>query len=141
MMQIDAVKAKAQRIPTIRSKDSVITIKAVVRAQYCLTATELDGPCRARRLSWPRFVAIALVRELLGKSYPEIGRRFGGRDHSSAMHAVQRVAYLRKTDPKCEAEYTEIKRRVEITLGHVYARREDIWGKPFVSIRSKGGAQ
>lgn len=136
-MQIDLAKPKVQAMPTIRSKDPVITIKAIVRAYYRLGAAELDGPCRARRLSWPRFVAMALIRELLGKSYPEIGRLFGGRDHTSAMHAVSRVDELCKADAGCAAEFTEIKRRAGITLGHVYARRQDIWGKPFVSVRKR----
>lgn len=140
MMQISAAKPISQSMPRIRAKSEISTIKAVVCAYFAVTVSEVNSPRRHRRLTWPRFVAIALVHELLGKSYPDIGRRFGGRDHTSAMHAVGRVAELRAKDAKCEAEYTEIKRRARIALGHVYVRRKDLWGRPFVSVRGKGRA-
>ena len=54
---------------------------------------------RERRISRPRQVAMYLAREMTPMSYPEIGRRFGGRDHSTVIHAFRRVERLIQDDP------------------------------------------
>ena len=128
-------------MPVLASADQVATIQAIVRGFYGLRHGELVGPSRERRVSWPRQIAMALVRQLIGSSLPAIGHRFGQRDHTTVMHALRAVADRRRADPKCDAEFREIERRVGLALGATYARRQDIWGRPFVSVRGKGGAQ
>lgn len=130
-------RRRRQRVPTIASTSSIATIQGVVRGYYRLRAGELVGPCRARRLSWPRQIAMVLVRQKVRSSLPEIGRRFGGRDHTTVMHALRAVADRRKGNSRFAADYSEIERRVEIALGQSYVRRQDIWGKPFASIRNR----
>lgn len=124
----------------IVSDDRMTAIQAVVRGYFCLRHGELIGPSRARRVSWPRQIAMVLVRQCDGRSLPEIGRRFGGRDHTTVLHALRAVADRRKSDAHCDAEFIEIERRVGLALGVGYVRRKDILGRPFVSVRGKGGA-
>lgn len=81
---------------------------------------------------------MALVRQKVGHSLPEIGRHFGKRDHTTVMHALRAVKDRRRADPACEVEFLEIERRVLMELGGEYTRRENIMGRPFVSRRGKG---
>ena len=57
------------------------------------------GPKRTRIYARPRQLAMGLARELTGDSFPEIGMAFGGRDHSTVMHACEKVVSLREQDP------------------------------------------
>lgn len=54
---------------------------------------------RSRNFSRPRQVAMALARELTNHSFPEIGEAFGGRHHTTVMHACNEIEELRKNDP------------------------------------------
>src|SRR3546814_12069968 len=65
---------------------------------------------RVRAIARPRQVAMYLAKELTPRSYPEIGRRFGGRDHSTVIHAVRTVEALRVSDSELDAEIAAIRR-------------------------------
>lgn len=67
-------------------------IQEVVAELADLHLTEMHSLRRARSVAWPRQVAMALARDLTPRSLPEIGRAFGGRDHTTVMHAVRQVA-------------------------------------------------
>jgi chromosomal replication initiator protein len=66
---------------------------------------------RARNVARPRQVAMYLAKQLTSRSLPEIGRRFGNRDHTTVMHAVSRVAELMQADGSF-AEDVELLRRM-----------------------------
>jgi chromosomal replication initiator protein len=70
---------------------SVADIQAAVAAHYGVTAQELLSTARTARVAWPRQVAMYLARELTGESLPAIGRQFGGRDHTTVLHAWRRT--------------------------------------------------
>src|SRR3546814_7947784 len=70
---------------------------------------------RVRAIARPRQVAMYLAKELTPRSYPEIGRRFGGRDHSTVIHAVRTVEALRVADSELDAEIAAIRRSEEHT--------------------------
>lgn len=73
----------------------VVTVDSVQREvcrYYGITADELVGQKRTRRLVMPRQVAMYLTRELTDDSLPSIGRAFGGRDHSTVLYAVQKIS-------------------------------------------------
>src|SRR3546814_7587708 len=59
---------------------------------------------RAREVARPRQVAMYLAKRLTPRSLPEIGRRFGGRDHTTVMHAVKRIEELRVEDTELDAD-------------------------------------
>lgn len=84
-----------------------VTIEEIQRKTaeyYKLDLRELHSARRARRVARPRQVAMYLARELTSRSLPDIGRRFGGRDHTTVLHACRRIEALCKTDPVFQQE-------------------------------------
>jgi chromosomal replication initiator protein len=71
---------------------SIGDIQAAVGAHFGLSPAELLSTTRAARIAWPRQVAMYLARELTGESLPAIGRHFGGRDHTTVLHACRRAS-------------------------------------------------
>lgn len=85
----------------LRANDRKVTIDEIQRQvaeYYNLRLTELLSPRRARNIARPRQVAMYLSKQHTSRSLPEIGRKFGGRDHTTVMHAVRKVDDLRKSD-------------------------------------------
>lgn len=85
-------------------------IKKTVAQHYNIRVSDLNSPRRTRSIARPRQVAMALSKELTNHSYPEIGENFGGRDHTTVMHACKKVVELRKTDPQIEEGYNILQR-------------------------------
>jgi chromosomal replication initiator protein len=71
---------------------SIADIQAAVGAHFGLSPQELLSTSRTARLAWPRQLAMYLARELTGESLPAIGRKFGGRDHTTVLHAWRRTS-------------------------------------------------
>jgi chromosomal replication initiator protein len=71
---------------------SVADIQAAACEHFGLTSAELLSTSRTARIAWPRQVAMYLARELTDESLPTIGRSFGGRDHTTVLHACRRIA-------------------------------------------------
>jgi chromosomal replication initiator protein len=71
---------------------SIAEIQAAVGTHFGLTPGELLSTTRSARIAWPRQVAMYLARELTGESLPAIGRHFGGRDHTTVLHACRRAS-------------------------------------------------
>lgn len=80
-------------------------IKDMVAEYYSITVKELVGKKRVRHIARPRQVAMALIREFTGDSFPDIGQMFGARDHSTVMHACETIAKLRQEDPVLDKDY------------------------------------
>ncbi len=98
----------------IRQHDKKVTIEEIMRKvaeHYCLRMSDMTSARRARAVARPRQVAMYLSKTLTSKSLPEIGRRFGGRDHTTVMHAVRKIETLAETDSQI-AEDIEILRRM-----------------------------
>lgn len=81
------------------------SIKGMVAEYYGISVKDLIGKKRARQIARPRQIAMALTREFAGDSYPEIGQAFGGRDHTTVMHACEKVEQLRIEDPSFDKDY------------------------------------
>jgi chromosomal replication initiator protein len=79
---------------------SVEDIQAAVCERFHLDHGDLVSPSRAQRLAWPRQLAMYLSRELTDQTLPAIGRAFGGRDHTTVMHACRRTAERMASDPE-----------------------------------------
>ena len=73
--------------------------------------TDMHSARRSRAVARPRQVAMYLAKQLTARSLPEIGRKFGGRDHTTVMHAVKKVDELRQAD-SAFAEDVELLRRM-----------------------------
>lgn len=78
---------------------TVERIQELVAEAFDITHEELLSPSRAARFAWPRQVAMYLAREHTHETLPAIGRHFGGRDHSTVLHACKRAADRIGTDP------------------------------------------
>ena len=89
------------------SPDRRVTIEEIQKKTaefYKLEVKDLQSQCRAWRVARPRQVAMYLARKLTSRSLPEIGRRFGGRDHTTVLHACRRIAELCQADPVFQQE-------------------------------------
>lgn len=98
----------------LRASDRKVTIDEIIRKvsdHYNLRMTDILSPRRARTVARPRQVAMFLAKTLTSKSLPEIGRRFGGRDHTTVIHAVKKIEELKSIDNQI-AEDVELLRRM-----------------------------
>jgi chromosomal replication initiator protein len=98
----------------LRASDRKVTIDEIIRKvadHYNLRMTDILSPRRARSVARPRQVAMFLAKKLTSKSLPEIGRSFGGRDHTTVMHGVKRIEELCAVDNQI-AEDVELLRRM-----------------------------
>ncbi|MEO1138839.1 MAG: chromosomal replication initiator protein DnaA [Pseudomonadota bacterium] len=91
-------------------KVSIEEIQRHVSEHYNIRLSDMIGPKRVRTFARPRQVAMFLCKQMTSRSLPEIGRRFGGRDHTTVMHGVRRIEELRTQDAQI-AEDLEILRR------------------------------
>jgi chromosomal replication initiator protein len=78
---------------------TIETIQREVAAYFDVKLHDLKGPKRHRAIAHPRMVAMFLARKLTNMSYPEIGSRFGGKDHSTVISAVRKIERLTTEDP------------------------------------------
>ena len=74
---------------------------------------EMRSKRRARAVARPRQVAMYLAKKMTPRSLPEIGRIFGGRDHSTVIHAVRTIEALRETSPDMDADVRALQRLLE----------------------------
>nr|CAA6830757.1 MAG: Chromosomal replication initiator protein DnaA [uncultured Thiotrichaceae bacterium] len=84
---------------------SITNIKKVVAQYYNIRTNEMDSKRRTRSVARPRQVAMALSKELTSHSLPEIGTEFGGRDHTTVLHACRKILELRESDSRIEEDY------------------------------------
>lgn len=87
-------------------------IAAVVCAFYNLKKSEFVSQRREMRVTRPRQIAMYLAREHTTSSLPQIGRLYGGRDHSTVLSAIARVRSLIAADPKIASDVQEIEKQI-----------------------------
>ncbi len=100
----------------IRSTDRKITVEEIQRKvsdHYNIRLSDLIGPKRVRTFARPRQVAMYLSKTLTSRSLPEIGRRFGGRDHTTVMHGVRRIEELKQKDSQIADDLELLRRSLE----------------------------
>ena len=98
----------------LRSHERRVTIDEIQRRvaeHFNIRLAEMTSDRRARSVARPRQVAMYLAKQLTTRSLPEIGRKFGGRDHTTVIHAVRKIEELMLTDPVL-AEDVELLRRM-----------------------------
>jgi chromosomal replication initiator protein len=85
----------------LRANDRRVTIEEIqkrVAEHFNIKLADMQSPRRARQVARPRQIAMFLAKQLTTRSLPEIGRKFGGRDHTTVMHAVKKVEELCTAD-------------------------------------------
>ena len=98
----DLLRASSRQI-------SVDVIQKRVAAHYGVRVSEMFSARRARNIARPRQIAMYLAKNLTSLSYPEIGRQFGGRDHTTVMHGVKTIENLMKSDAQLSEDVELIK--------------------------------
>lgn len=100
----------------LRANDRRVTIEEIqkkVAQHYNVRVSDMSSARRARAVARPRQVAMYLAKQLTSRSLPEIGRKFGGRDHTTVMHAVRKVDELRATDANFAEDIDLLRRMLE----------------------------
>jgi chromosomal replication initiator protein len=100
----------------LRASDKKITVEEIQRKvaeHYNIRMSDLIGPKRVRTFARPRQVAMYLAKTLTSRSLPEIGRRFGGRDHTTVIHGVRRVEELKVQDSQIAEDIELLRRALE----------------------------
>lgn len=96
-----------------RRRITIDEIQRTVCQFYRVDRTEMASKRRARAVVRPRQVAMYLAKVLTPRSYPEIGRKFGGRDHSTVIHAVRLIEDLRARDADMDGDVRSLLRQLE----------------------------
>lgn len=94
-------------------KVSVEEIQRQVADHYNIRLSDMIGPKRLRAFARPRQVAMYLCKQMTSRSLPEIGRRFGGRDHTTVMHGVKRIDELQVQDAQISEDLEILRRTLE----------------------------
>ncbi|WP_415922482.1 chromosomal replication initiator protein DnaA [Tateyamaria sp. SN6-1] len=100
----------------LRASERKITVEEIQRKvseHYNIRLSDMIGPKRLRSYARPRQVAMYLCKQLTSRSLPEIGRRFGGRDHTTVMHGVRRIEELRQSDGQIAEDLELLRRALE----------------------------
>ena len=100
----------------LRANDRRVTIEEIqkqVAEHFNIRIADMHSARRARAVARPRQVAMYLAKQLTTRSLPEIGRKFGGRDHTTVMHAVKRIEELRQTDATLAEDIDLLRRMLE----------------------------
>ena len=111
--EISVAFAKNALRDMIAAQDRVVSIEniqKVVAEFYNLRTSDLLSAKRTRSIARPRQIAMALSKELTNHSLPEIGERFGGRDHTTVLYATRKVRELRASDYRLNDDYQSLLR-------------------------------
>ncbi len=113
---VDVDVAQEVLRPLIRANSRKVTVEEIQRKVaefFGLKVADLHSPRRARNIARPRQIAMYLAKQLTTRSLPDIGRRFGNRDHTTVMHAVRKIEELRCTDPAIDEAVDNLRRVLE----------------------------
>jgi chromosomal replication initiator protein len=100
----------------LRANDRRVTIEDIqkrVAEHYNIKLLEMSSHRRARIVARPRQVAMYLAKQLTSRSLPEIGRKFGGRDHTTVMHAVRKIEQLKESNAELTEDIELLRRMLE----------------------------
>ena len=110
---ISSPRCSPTRLRANQRRISIDEIQTRVSEHYRIRKAEMTSARRAREVARPRQVAMYLSKQLTPRSLPEIGRRFGGRDHTTVIHAVRQIEKLRAQDSELDADIRLLTRQLE----------------------------
>jgi chromosomal replication initiator protein len=110
-IDVDLVKESLKDLLALQDKQvSLDNIQRTVAEYYKIKVADLNSRRRNRSVARPRQVAMALAKELTNYSLPEIGDSFGGRDHTTVLHACRKIKELRETSSDIHEDYKNLLR-------------------------------
>lgn len=108
---LDFAKEALADLLAVQAKTvTVENIQKTVAEYYKIRLSDLSGKSRSRSIARPRQLAMALAKDLTSKSLPEIGKAFGGRDHTTVLHAVRKITELKDSDDGIREDYGNLMR-------------------------------
>ena len=114
-IDLDLAKDTLQDLTLFQErKISIDNIQKTIAEYYGIRVSDLKGKRRNRQIARPRQVAMALAKELTSMSLPDIGDAFGGRDHTTVIHACKKVDELTRTDSKIEEDYNSLQKILSV---------------------------
>lgn len=115
VIDLDLAKDTLQDLTLFQErKISIDNIQKTVSEYYGIRVSDMKGKRRNRQIARPRQVAMALAKELTSMSLPDIGDAFGGRDHTTVIHACKKIDELSRTDSKIEEDYTSLQKILSV---------------------------
>jgi chromosomal replication initiator protein len=110
-IDLDLVRESLKDLLAAQDKQvSLDNIQRTVAEYYKIKMSDMLSKRRSRSVARPRQVAMALAKELTHHSLPEIGEGFGGRDHTTVLHACRKIRDLKETDPDIREDYKNLLR-------------------------------
>jgi chromosomal replication initiator protein len=110
-LSLELAKEALRDILNLNSRQvSVEGIQKTVAEYFKIKIADMHSKKRSRNVARPRQVAMALAKELTSHSLPEIGDAFGGRDHTTVLHACKRIKGLRDTEQRVREDYSNLLR-------------------------------
>ena len=106
-------EALADQLRASQRRVTIDEIQRRVCEHYRIRQSEMGSARRSREVARPRQIAMYIAKQLTQRSLPEIGRRFGGRDHTTVIHAVRRIEELRAADAEIDADVRLLLRQLE----------------------------
>jgi chromosomal replication initiator protein len=114
--EIDMALTQDCLADVLRASERKITVEEIQRKvsdHFNIRLSDMIGPKRLRSFARPRQVAMYLSKHMTSRSLPEIGRRFGGRDHTTVMHGVKRIEELKLADGQMAEDLELLRRALE----------------------------
>lgn len=106
-ISVDVAKDALKDLLAVQNRQvSIENIQKTVADYYKIKVADMFSKKRTRNLARPRQVAMSLARELTDLSFPEIGQSFGGRDHTTVLHACNKIEELKATEQPLRRDYT-----------------------------------
>ncbi len=110
-LSVELARTALKDLLAVQQKRITIeNIQRVVANYFRIRPADLSSKSRSRSITRPRQIAMALAKELTRHSLPEIGAAFGGRDHSTVLHACRKIAALRASDATIDDDYKNLLR-------------------------------
>ncbi|PIU57986.1 MAG: chromosomal replication initiator protein DnaA [Deltaproteobacteria bacterium CG07_land_8_20_14_0_80_38_7] len=112
-INLDLTKEVLKNI--IQDKPTVFSIEAIQRTVadfYKVSISDLKSPVRTKTLAYPRQIAMYLCKKLTQSSFPEVGLKFGGKDHTTVMHACKKIESLLKENSALQEDINIIKKTI-----------------------------
>ena len=106
-------EALADQLRASQRRVTIDEIQRRVCEHFRIRQSEMGSARRAREVARPRQIAMYIAKQLTQRSLPEIGRRFGGRDHTTVIHAVRKIEELRAADAEIDADVRLLMRQLE----------------------------
>ena len=101
---------------TLRNSERRVSVEDIQRKvadHYNIKLSDMIRPKRSRSIARPRQIAMFLSKELTSRSLPEIGKRFGGRDHTTVIHGVKRIEGLKNQDDQIAEDLKILQRSLD----------------------------